>query len=171
MQTKITDYFCPRPKMSSRVERLASKLAEKRQALVSSQTICACGRLVCKPQKLREYRCFLSAAKKLEPSIQPIPEQFCDRCPTAIILVGWKYRGLTTNTVGILCMHSKITLMPEPTNQLDPNAIKVLCDDQFVGYVSRQHQDSARSHIQSRFEFRGINANGTAITLMPLSSM
>lgn len=53
---------------------------------------------------------------------------------TFFTVVGFRYRGVEA---AVMETAQTITLEREPTNPVDPQAIKVLCDGVHVGYVVR----------------------------------
>jgi HIRAN domain len=62
-----------------------------------------------------------------------------------VALVGMKHRG-TEKLVESLPLGEPLTLIREPTNQYDANAVQVWARDQHVGYVkSSQNRDLAAS--------------------------
>jgi len=61
-------------------------------------------------------------------------------------VVGFKYRHMTPR---VMLTTKSITLEPESTNEVDPNAVKVLCDNIHVGYVTAEECYAIRKLLQT----------------------
>ena len=47
-----------------------------------------------------------------------------------------------------------VAVVPEPTNEFDPNALKVIAEDgHHLGYISRDHQEMVRSWCHERWPY------------------
>lgn len=59
--------------------------------------------------------------------------------PTFTVAIrGTKFRPSEAREVaGNLSPHQNVTLEPDPSNDHDPNAIKIIAQDQFIGYVQK----------------------------------
>lgn len=67
--------------------------------------------------------------------------------------------GLTDDPVYKYCCYPKtISILPEPTNEHDPNALKVIIDDIHVGYIPKENCDSIQK-LMDADEIIGLSAN------------
>lgn len=67
-----------------------------------------------------------------------------------VCLTGFQYRGVSPAVI----YDGDISFEPEPSNQYDSNAIKVLVNDKFVGYVVKAHNINFRKYITSLWKPR-----------------
>ena len=56
--------------------------------------------------------------------------------------------------VGRYTGRNTVAIVPEPKNEFDPNALKVIAEDgHHLGYISRDHQDMVRSWCHDRWPY------------------
>lgn len=56
--------------------------------------------------------------------------------------------------IGRYTGRNTVAIVPEPKNEFDPNALKVIAEDgHHLGYVSRNHQDMVRSWSHERWPY------------------
>lgn len=66
-------------------------------------------------------------------------------------IVGMKFRENYENLLNSLKVGMKIILKPEPTNEVDPNALAFYQDGKLIGYLSKKDQPFARTFLAKGF--------------------
>lgn len=80
-------------------------------------------------------------------------------------VAGVKFRPGAVEHMATLDQGAEFALQPEPTNQYDPNAVKILHGDRHVGYVPRDLSEEVSQLVAAGRVERVVKRSGSGIEI------